>query len=121
MYHKMGERQAIEERVRRLVSSLALSPEGLERKYAHEFSGGQQQRLALVRALAVEPRLLVCDEITSSLDSASAAELLKLLRQAGEVARVAVLFISHDLDAVREIADNILRLSDGVLKPHSGC
>jgi ABC-type glutathione transport system ATPase component len=117
MFHKMGTRDDVEARVRSLVTRLGLEADGLSRKFAHEFSGGQQQRLALARALAVEPGLLVCDEITASLDQASEADLLQLLRQINMESQVAVLFISHNMDAVRVVAHRILKLHKGSLHP----
>jgi peptide/nickel transport system ATP-binding protein len=83
------------------------------RRRPRRLSGGQQQRVAIARALAGHPEVLICDEAVSALDASSKEELLKLLRSLADEDNCAVLFISHDVDAVAKIADEIMVLSDG--------
>ncbi len=100
------------DRVRALVERVGLRPEVLGR-YPHEFSGGQRQRLAIARALAVEPRLIVCDEPTSALDVSVQAQILNLLRDLQEEFRMAYLFITHNFGVVEYLADEIAVMKDG--------
>ena len=97
-----------------LLESVELSQKSADR-YPHEFSGGQRQRISIARALATQPRLLVCDEPTSALDVSIQAQILNLLKDLQEQLNLTILFISHDLPLVRQMCDRIGVLRDGKL------
>ncbi len=96
-----------DERVATLLTRVKLDPRHMYR-YPHEFSGGQRQRICIARALAVEPRLLICDEAVSALDVSIQAQILNLLRDLQQELGLAYLFITHDLGVVRYLADEIV-------------
>ena len=97
-----------------LCTMVQLSLELAER-YPRDLSGGQCQRFAIARAMAVQPRILLCDEITSALDVSSQAQILRLLDQLHRSKNMSVIFVSHDMAVVRSICDRVMVMQNGKL------
>ncbi len=96
----------IQEQVTKLMESVGLSSRFV-RKYPHEFSGGQRQRIAIARAIAIRPKVIICDEPVSALDVSIRAQILNLLKDLQAQYNLSYIFIAHDISAVRYISDRI--------------
>ena len=109
-YHEIvASQQAQDEQVAQIMDRIGLSPDVM-RRYPHQFSGGQQQRICIGRAIALNPRLIVCDEALSALDVSVQAQIMNLLIELQRTMGLSYLFISHDLSIVRYICDKVVVL-----------
>jgi oligopeptide/dipeptide ABC transporter ATP-binding protein len=111
------DRRRREARVDELLEQVGLPPEA-KRRYPHEFSGGQRQRICIARALAVEPRLIICDEPTSALDISVQAQILNLLQGLQDSVGLSYLFITHNLSVVSYLADEVAVMYQGRIVEH---
>ena len=99
-------------RARELLTQVSL-PAEFAARYPHELSGGQRQRVGIARAIALQPKLIVADEIVSGLDVSTQARILLLLRELRERLRLAMIFVTHDLSVVRVLCDRVVVMREG--------
>jgi len=104
--HKVAEGQELEDRVVSLLKAVGLQAQHL-RRYPHAFSGGQRQRIGVARALALEPKMIICDEPVSALDVSIQAQVLNILKELQDRLHLTYLFISHDLSVVQHISNRV--------------
>ncbi|MGP8298462.1 ABC transporter ATP-binding protein [Streptomyces inhibens] len=114
--HRTVGKSEMPERVRELLDDVGL-PGDFARRYPHELSGGQRQRASIARALATEPDLLLCDEVTSALDPATATAVMELLTDLRTQRRLTLVLVSHELDLVTAYTDTIHLLHEGRVHP----
>ena len=103
LIHKMADSKTFKEKVGAILTKVGLSPDYMKR-YPHEFSGGQRQRVGIARALALDPKYIVCDEPISALDVSIQAQIINLLQKLQDEMDITMLFISHDLNAVKHLS-----------------
>jgi len=114
----LGDSHSRQEKIRSILATVGLDPEVLQR-YPHQFSSGQQQRIAIARALVTDPDLLIADEAVSALDVSVQAQILQLIRKLQKERNITVLFISHDLAVIRQIATEVAIIYRGRILEHS--
>ncbi|MEZ9475821.1 ABC transporter ATP-binding protein [Vibrio splendidus] len=110
--HGIGSKKDRKQWVLDLLDKIGL-PHSAVTRYPHEFSGGQRQRIGIARAIALKPKLLICDESVSALDVSVQAQILNLLLKIQKEMNLSIIFISHDLSVVKHISDNVVVMKKG--------
>ncbi len=104
--HKLCTKKELKDRIAHYLEKVGLSADYMNR-FPHAFSGGQKQRICIARAICLEPKMIVCDEITSALDVSVQAQILHLVKELQEEMKLTLLFITHDLSVVKNISDRV--------------
>ena len=117
-FGRISATENIEDCARSLLQRVGLDPELIHR-FPHELSGGQRQRVGIARAISLQPKLLVADEIVSGLDVSSQAQIIDLLHQLKQEMQLSLIFISHDLSVIRALCDRTLVLHNGRIAEHN--
>jgi len=107
VYHLYKSKEERSEKIKKLMDAVGLSPDHATR-YVHEFSGGQRQRIGIARALAMEPKMLICDEPVSALDVSIQAQVINMFEDLQKTHNLTYLFIAHDLSVVKHISSRII-------------
>src|SRR5690606_11309349 len=113
LHQKKNKKEAYEEVIKWFKAVFLPRPEQIYHSYPHQLSGGQKQRVMIAMAMCCEPQLLIADEPTTALDVTVQKEILKLIKQLQEKHQMGVIFITHDLGVVAEIADEVLVMQAG--------
>ncbi len=114
LIYKVGSRQEIEQKVKRLMDTVGIS-ERIAMSYPHELDGGRRQRVGIARALALDPKLIICDEPVSALDVSIQAQILNLMQDLQEEYKLTYIFITHDMSVVKHISDKIMVMYMGCM------
>ncbi len=112
--NKIGNKLERSKKINAMIKKVGLTGEDLE-KYPHQFSGGQRQRIGIARALILQPKIVICDEPVSALDVSIQAQILNLLKKLQKEFSLTLVFITHDLRVVRQIADSVYVMRTGKL------
>lgn len=120
VHQLFSNKKTARERVYELLLKVGLKEDQYNR-YPHQFSGGQRQRVCIARALALEPKFLVCDEPVSALDVSVQAQILNLLKDLRDEFKLSMLFITHDMSVVRFLADRIAVMHEGSMVEYGNC
>ncbi len=115
--HQLVASKKIRPYVEKILADCGLPPDSYDR-YPHQFSGGQKQRLCIARALALQPKVIICDEAVSALDVSIQQQILKLLQSIQKNQQTSYIFISHDLRVVSHLAHNVLVMHNGKVVEH---
>lgn len=113
--HRVGDKRSQQERAAYLLEKVGLDAKAVDR-YPHEFSGGQRQRICIARALALNPKFIICDESVSALDVSVQAQVLNLLKSLQQEFNLTYIFISHDLSVVKFMSDRIMVMNRGAIE-----
>jgi len=120
LFHGIASKENVENVCKEMISRLDLPADSLNR-YPKSFSGGEKQRIALARALIVEPKLLIADEPTSSLDVSVQLRILDMIKKIREERNITILFISHDMGVIKYLCDDIVVMHEGKIIESESC